>query len=65
MDLATISTAVTIVGIIITILALIFGSKAIIKKHVGRDDNSINIDENANIKNSFNSEKNIIKKSRK
>lgn len=53
--------ALTIFGIIISIIGLFIGGKFVMK-FIGRDDNSINIGDNNKIDNSFNSEKNILSK---
>lgn len=48
-----INTIVTIIGIIVGLPTLFFGSKIIYKKYVGRDDYSITI-KDSDIKDSFN-----------
>lgn len=61
------SDIITIIGIIVGILTLIFGGFYAIKfffKFVGRDDKSINFGDNAKVKDSFNKETSFIKKTK-
>ena len=53
-----------IIASVLVIIGAILGSSFVIKKYIGRDDNSINIGDGANIKDSFNTEKNFIKKTK-
>ena len=71
MDATSVNTIVTIIGIVAGVAGLIFGGKYLLKKSVkgddnrkkvGRDDNSINIGDNARIDHSFNKESSFLKK---
>ncbi len=57
-------TFLTVIEIIISIIAIFFGGKFIIK-YVGRDDKSIKIGKRNKIDNSFNNESSFIKKNSK
>lgn len=59
MDLSIFGNWASIIGLIITVIGLLFGSKYLLKinKKTGHDDRSINIDKNNTITNSFNKEK--------
>lgn len=58
------SDLLTIIGILISIVGLFIGGKFLMK-FIGRDDNSVNIGDNNQIDNSFNTEKNIFSKNKK
>lgn len=51
----------TVISIIVTIVAIFFGGKSLIK-YIGRDDKSIKIGDDNKIKNSFNKDKSFFKK---
>lgn len=56
MNETELNTLVTIIGIIVGIVALVYGGKSLYKKYVGRDDNSVTI-KDSEIKDSFNGRK--------
>ena len=62
MDATSINTIVTIIAIVVGIIGIIFGTKFIFKKYIGRDDRSIKIGDNVKINDSFNNKSSIIKK---